>query len=214
MAAENTQLKRERPARMEILELLKKKGRMTARQVGEALGITPMGARQHLIAMEKDGMVISEFVRQKAGRPTLYYTLSTESEKYFPQNYVSLVLGLLKSLEEMEGRQKINEILQLRREKLIKEYLPQMEGLSPEEKVRVLAELREKEGYMAEFEVQNGELILKEHNCPIFSVAKEFPEVCRLELELFKELFDCPIERAEHLINNQHACVYKIMKKK
>ncbi|RJP34959.1 MAG: winged helix-turn-helix transcriptional regulator [Candidatus Omnitrophota bacterium] len=207
-------MKRERPARMEIMGLLKKNGRMTARQIGEALGITPMGARQHLIAMEKDNLILSEFVRQKAGRPTLYYTLSQDSQDYFPQNYVALVLNLLKGLEELDGREKINEVLQLRREKLMKAYLPQMKGLSNEEKVRLLAELRERDGYMAEFELKDGLLILKEHNCPIFSVAKEYPEVCRLELELFRELLDCPIERAEHLINDQHACVYKILNKK
>ncbi len=207
-------MKRERPARMEILEILKKKGRMTARQIGESLGITPMGARQHLIAMEKDNLVVSQFVRQRAGRPTLFYELSPDAQNYFPQNYISLVLNLLKGLEELEGRAKVDEVLQLRRKKLIEEYLPQMDGLSVEERVRVLAEMRENEGYMAEVEERDGEILLKEHNCPIQSVAKEYPEVCLMELELFKQLLDAPVEREEHLVNNQHACIYRISKKK
>jgi len=207
-------MKRERPARMEIMGLLKKNGRMTARQIGEALGITPMGARQHLTAMEKDGLVSSEFVRQKAGRPALYFHLSSASEGYFPQSYVSLALNFLHNLEELDGRDKVEEVLQLRREKLLRDYQSKMNNDPTEERLKVLTRLRDADGYMAEFQETDDAFIFTEYNCPIHCVAQEYPEVCRHELELIEEMLKHPVERVEHLIQGQKACIYKIRKEK
>ena len=80
------------------------------------------------------------------------------------------------------------------------------------EKVEILTKLRDEGGYMAEMKESDDELLLKEHNCPIHNVAKEFPEVCHLELKLFQELLGDSVERLEHQMNGKNACVYKISK--
>ncbi len=203
-------MKRERTTRNEILNLLKKEGKMTAAQVGDTLGLTAMGARQHLMALERDEMVASEFVRQKAGRPALYFKLADKAAGCFPQEYSNLVLSLLKNLEELEGRDKVEQLLTYRREKLKQEYGDLINGLDLKKKVELLANLRDEGGYMAEMDEEKNELILKEHNCPIHNVAKEYPEVCQIELDLFMELLGGDVERIEHLMNGHNACVYKI----
>ncbi len=204
-------MKRDRSTRYEILNLLKKNGRMTAKQVGDELGLTAMGARQHLMSLERDSLVSSEFVRQKAGRPALYFALTNNSEKFFPQQYSSLAVGILRNLEEMEGREKIGELLKHRRVKLEKLYKEELNGADIKDQVQKLAQMRDESGYMAEVEEREDGIYLKEYNCPIHDVAKEYPEVCNLELELFQDLIDGNVERVEHLIKGKSACVYKIL---
>lgn len=207
-------MKRERPTRMEILALLKKHGRMTSRHVGEELGVTPMGARQHLTAMEKDGLVTSEFIRQKAGRPALYFKLTQAADSYFPQNYAPLALNILKSLEELEGRDKVKEIFKHRQSKQAEKYAAIISGDSVKEKIEKLVRMRDEDGYMAELKETSDEFLLVEHNCPINCIAQEYPEVCTHELDLFKKLLDRHVERDDHQMSGKHSCVYKIRKKK
>lgn len=204
----------QRPTRMTILCLLKKNGKMTAKQIGELLGVTAMGARQHLTAMEKEGILESEFIRQKAGRPALYFHLAQQSEKFFPQQYNDLIVSLLKTMEEMDGRDKIGQLLEIRRQKLKEQYEGNMNGDATPDRIKTLADLRDGDGYMADLSENPEQFELVEHNCPIAQVAREFPEVCQQELELFKELIGLPVERVHHMMDGGHACVYKIIKTK
>ncbi|MDX9753576.1 MAG: transcriptional regulator [bacterium] len=198
---------------MEILALLKKHGRMTSRHVGEEMGVTPMGARQHLTAMEKDGLVTSEFVRQKAGRPALYFRLTEAADSYFPQNYAPLALNILKSLEEIDGRSKIKDIFQFRQNKLAEKYTVLMNGDNTRERVIKLVKMRDEDGYMAEMKETDEDFLIIEHNCPINCIAQEYPEVCSQELDLFTKLLNKPVHRESHQICGKHCCVYKIPKK-
>lgn len=203
-------IRNDRPTRLQILAMLKKNNRMTSKQVGDVLGVTPMGARQHLTAMEKDGLVASEFVRQKAGRPALYFRLTPQSDCYFPQNYEPMALEILKGMENLQGREKIVEVFKLRKEKLVKEYKAALEKSDLKESVQKLAEIRDLEGYMAELEENEAAFLLTEHNCPIHSIAKEYNELCQHELQIFKDVLNVPVERIQHMVKGENACVYKI----
>ncbi|MFB3785634.1 MAG: helix-turn-helix transcriptional regulator [bacterium] len=204
-------IRNDRPTRLQILALLKKNNRMTSKQVGDILGVTPMGARQHLTAMEKDGLVASEFVRQKAGRPALYFRLTSQSDCYFPQNYEPMALEILKGMENLQGREKIIEVFKLRKEKLVNDYKAALEKSDLKGSVQKLAEIRDLEGYMAELEENEAAFLLTEHNCPIQSIAKEYNELCQQELQIFKDVLNVPVERVRHMVKGENACVYKIM---
>ncbi|HXK93115.1 MAG TPA: transcriptional regulator [bacterium] len=206
-------IRNDRPTRLQILALLKKNTRMTSKQVGEILGVTPMGARQHLTAMEKDGLGQAEFVRQKAGRPALYFRLTAQANCYFPQNYEPMALEFLKGMEKLEGREKIVEVFQLRKEKLLHQYKSALEQSDLKECVRKLAEIRDAEGYMAEMEENGSALLLIEHNCPIHSIAKEYNELCQHELQLLMDVLNVKVERIQHMVKGESACVYKIAPK-
>ena len=65
-------------------------------------------------------------------------------------------------------------------------YARRLEGKSLAEKVEILAEIRDEEGYMAEFTEDDEDYLLVEHNCPIVSIAEEYPHVCETELALFR----------------------------
>ncbi|MGC9328302.1 MAG: helix-turn-helix transcriptional regulator [Candidatus Hinthialibacter sp.] len=210
-------MKNEKPTRLHILFLLKKNGRMTSKQVGDIIGVTSMGARQHLTAMERDGLVASEFVRQKAGRPALYFRLTEKADHYFPQRYGPLAMDILKGMEELQGRNTVEKVLKRRREKLRENYLSALNsngaGQSDlKDKVKTLASIRDDDGYMAEMEESEDALFLKEFNCPIHAVAQEYQEVCQHELELFQEILGVQVERIEHMVKGERSCIYKITK--
>ncbi len=206
----------DRPTRLQILSLLKKQGQMTSKQVGDIIGVTSMGARQHLTSMEKDGLVSSQFIRQKAGRPALYFSLTNKSDTMFPQRYGSLAMDILKGIEKLEGREKIEEIFLERRDHMQIEYNAAINenGLTNgtfKEKIEKLAEIQNDDGFMTEIQQKDQDFLLVEHNCPIQNIVKEYGEVCQHELELFKKVLNTSIERIEHIAKGERSCIFKIM---
>src|SRR5437773_10163332 len=62
-----------RSTRMEVLELLRRKGRSSAETIASDLGVTPNAVRQHLTNLERDGLVVSHPERSGRGRPALLF---------------------------------------------------------------------------------------------------------------------------------------------
>ena len=154
----------------------------------------------------------SHFEKRKTGRPALVFVLSEEAARYFPQNYDRLAAGVLRELSEMSGREKVRELLERRCDRMEKDYLEQMEGeTDPVRRAGIIAKIRDEEGYMAEGVTDDdGVATIVEHNCPISSIAKEFPEVCQMELELFERVTGSKVERTQHMVKGSHACVYRL----
>ena len=112
----------------------------------------------------------------------------------------------------LDGCGLINKVLRGRVKSHEESYAQRLEGKSLTEKVRILAEIRDEEGYMAEFSEDDEGYMLVEHNCPIVSIAEEYPHVCETELALFRRSLGQKIHRDEHLMNGSHKCSYRIPK--
>lgn len=201
---------RKQPTWLRILEELRRHGGQSATQLGKSLGMSAMGARQHLLRLESDGLVLSRFEKRPTGRPTLLFELSEEASRHFPQSYDRFAESLLRDIEEAGGREKVVELFSRRRERLEEVYREKLANATdPRERAKIIAELRDTEGYMAEADVlEDGTTRLVEHNCPIATVAKAYPEVCQAELELFQNLCEGDVRRTEHIVQGHHSCVY------
>lgn len=71
----------------QILGLLKEQGALTAKAVADALGLTSMGARQHLQTLTTDSLVKYHDVKAKVGRPARYWHLSAKGHAQFPNHH-------------------------------------------------------------------------------------------------------------------------------
>src|SRR5574338_497468 len=78
-----------------VLLHLKRQGAMTVSELCDALQITAMAVRRHLIGLQKDGLVDSKIVKQLRGRPTYKYCLTEKAESLFPSGFGSLATDLL-----------------------------------------------------------------------------------------------------------------------
>src|SRR5574341_718058 len=83
-----------RGTRGHILRLLRQ-GERTADEVAAALEMTPNGARFHLAALERDGLVAERSVRRGPRKPSYGYSLTAAGEALFPQRYDALLNAVL-----------------------------------------------------------------------------------------------------------------------
>ena len=186
---------------------------MTAGQLAGEIGITSMGVRQHLSSLERDDLVETRVVRQDRGRPAHYFGLTDAAERLFPVRYGQLAVELLEQIAETDGPEKVDNLFALRTERLEKEYKLQMAGQPLPEQVRVLAEIRDREGYMAESNADGDEYILVEHHCPIYEIARRFPESLPVRAGIVLNAHSMPgCAGDEHKIAGDDRCRYLVRK--
>ena len=202
--------------RMTLMELLKRAGETDVASLAGQLGISGVAVRQHLAALERDGKVTQRSVRRPVGRPAKLYRLTEAADDAFPQASAKVALDLLARLEKLRGPEAVEKLLQARLRDLLKRYQEQLKGArSWSKKLKVLAEIRESEGYLCDSEPApsseaKGGLRLVEHHCPLSDLARQHPEVCDYELELFKRVLGEPdLRRTCHIGSGGHACVYE-----
>ncbi len=201
--------------RRQILEYLKQRGRATVDEIAAAAGITSMGVRRHLLALENADLVRVELERRPMGRPTHIYELTDSAEELFPKSYHRLTLQLLDSLVELEGEEKVTQLFEKRKQRLLQGYAGRMKGKSLEERVVEMTQIMTENGYMARCERVEDGYALVEHNCAISCVAQEYPQACICELELIQRLLgpDVEVTRESHIASGDHCCAYMVRKK-
>lgn len=81
----------------EILALLKRSDGATVDELASSLGLAPMTVRQHLTALERDGLIRAREVRRATGRPHYRYSLTDGGHRRVAQGYDRLVALLIEA---------------------------------------------------------------------------------------------------------------------
>jgi len=200
--------------RRQVMQLLKTNGELSTKELTSYLGITGMAVRRHIDALERDGFIESRTVRQAMGRPTALYRLTDLAEVHFPKNYHTVALDLLGELANSAGEEMVDHLFDLRKETMYQKYVDMMQDKPFTDKVKLLADIQNENGYMVELE-QEGDraYVLKEHNCPIAHIANQYNHACQCELSLFEQLLNADVTRSECLASGDARCVYRIQHK-
>ena len=183
------------------------------------MSMTSMGARQHLLQLEKESLIESFDRAEKVGRPSKYWRLTDAGHGRFPDRYADLTISLINDVKSIFGEQGLERLIDKRERESLSLYQNAVKSRqSLAEKVKVLAELRSNEGYMADVIVNDepNSFYLVENHCPICAAATECQKFCRSELDIFRKVFgqDVNVNREEHIISGARRCAYRIEKVK
>jgi predicted ArsR family transcriptional regulator len=200
--------------RRAIIKQLKQEGPADAGTLAGHFNITAMAVRQHLYALQKEGLVTYQEAARPVGRPAKLWHLTAAADRLFPDRYAELTLSLIESMKEAFGAAGFDRLLEVRTREQIQTYraiVPQTAPLP--QRLKALAEQRTAEGYMAEVTMQpDGSFLLAEKHCPICTVATACTGLCQMELEVFQATLgdDIRIERTEHIPQGDRRCVYRV----
>jgi len=197
--------------RRRILIALKERGGMTADELSERLGISPVAVRRHLSNLERDHLVDHEQVQRGMGRPSYIYRLTETADQIFPSNYDQLASHVLDTIQQLFGREAVDLVFEHRTHELAQSYRPLVNGRNLPARLEQLAQLREADGYMAVWETQeDGAYVLRQYHCPILRVAEGCRAACAHELALFVELLDAEVVRQSHQVAGDTTCSYEV----
>jgi predicted ArsR family transcriptional regulator len=201
----------ENSTRNSIIQLLKKSNGLSIEELSKNIHITPMGIRQHLLSLEKKGVVTYIAKKHGIGRPGFVYMLTDSADELFPKSYDKFAIEILNDLKKYEGPEKLATVFRWRKDKqlsTIREALADTEHGTAT--VNGLKKILESEGHIVELTRENGHYHLKQFNCPIRKVAAEFKDLCSYELQLYRELFGEQVVREQNIADGSIACSYRI----
>lgn len=196
--------------RQRILEHLQRSGRATVRELGQLLGLTSTGIRQHLTVLERDGLVDAREERGRVGRPTLVYSITEKADSLFPKTYDVLASVLLEEIRATDGNEKLHQLLQKVAQRLAAPYRDRVEGKAAGERVQETARIMEEQGCLVDWTEDEGEYRIDEYTCPFPKTAARDRAVCALHVEFVHILSDGDTRLTSSLLRGQRTCSYRI----
>ena len=197
-----------------ILAYLKRRDSATVADLAERLGVTTVGARQHLQAMEEAGLVAKVVAAPEGrGRPAALWSLTLAANSRFDDRHSDLTVDLIESIRSVVGEDGLEKVLAERAGRQREAYVSEIGETPVAIRAASLAKIRSAEGYMADVLTEDdGSFLLVEHHCPVCDVAKICQGLCQGELETFEAVFDgvASVERETHLMDGDRRCTYRI----
>jgi DeoR family suf operon transcriptional repressor len=197
--------------RRALLEQIKRQGEVAVDRLAAAAEMTVSGTRQHLVALERDGLIAYREVREGPGRPRHLYSLTAAGDALFPRAYAELTNELLEYVES-EDPKLLERIFDRRGQRRLEQARARTAGLAFAEKVGAVAQILDEDGYLADFERRaDGAYVITERNCAVLSVARRYRHACGSELTFLRAaLPEADVERIAHQLTAGHVCAYEI----
>lgn len=199
--------------RRELLQLVKRKGSLSLDEAMEALGMARTTVREHLLRLERQGLVERSTERQGRGRPSLRYAVTPKAKILFPSRDGELMGRLLQFLGE-EGADALVtaffEAYWADRTERVKRRIERLDEDDIEGRLALLAEILEEEGFMPKIERSEEGITIRECNCPFPESVKQTRIPCRLEAAFFEAIFGAEVERSRYIPDGHPACTYEL----
>lgn len=198
------------------MTLLKTKGPQTVAELGCATGVCGEAARQQLVRLAGEGLVVSTAQPRGVGRPVQVWSLTPAGNARFPDGHAELAAQLIRLVGAEFGEKGVERLIELRAAESKTAYAAALEGATDlANRVDRLAAARTREGYMAEVWPEGDGYLLVENHCPICVAATACQTFCRTELETFRAVLGpgADVERTEHIVRGDRRCAYRITPK-
>jgi predicted ArsR family transcriptional regulator len=202
--------------KQQLLVLLKRTGSATVEEAAGALTVASMTARQHLLNLERDGLVESQRVRRSNGRPHYLYTLTTKGEDMFPRRYDLLARVLLDEVGEIDAQQLAGMTATDRRSHLIRRSADRLaerfrfdtSSRSLEKRIEAVTDVLRAIGGFAEWLHTPDGYEIRDYNCVFASLVEEFDGCCEGHVRLITQLLEWPVTHESVQDGRVRCCRY------
>ena len=201
-----------RSTRMEVLELLRRKGRLSAETIANDLGVTPNAVRQHLTNLERDGLVASQPERSGRGRPALLFALTERADSVFPKRYGQLATMVLQDVQETGGPEALDELFARVAARHARAIEKDLEGLPFEAKLQHVVAWIGRAGTLVEQTETSEGLQVTIHNGPFRNTALKFPQVCTITPQLISRLTGAAVSQSDSIHRRDPYCSFVVQR--
>lgn len=198
-----------------LIMLLKNKSGLTVDELSRQLEITRNAVRQHLAALESDGLVTLGVTRPSGGRPQQLYVLTDAGKEFFPRHYSWFAQLLVESIKQASGTDGLRERMDAMGVEVAQQLLRQQAVLeSPQQKVEKLSAVMEQLGYNTRrIAIANDTSVIEADNCIFHTLAIKNPEICQFDLAMMSTFTDSTIDHQECMASGGNVCRFKFTPK-
>lgn len=197
-----------------ILQTLLEKPRSTINALADAVGINPISVRHHLTNLQMEGLVEAQEERHGVGRPRLVYMLTDEGTERFPTRYMQLTTRLLSQMKDTMPGPVVANLFNHLADDLASKYSSDVQKLSMEERLNLVKETLELEGFNIQWEKKDGQYVIHEISCPYYQIGVAHPEVCTVDQTLISKMMALPVNKVKCILTGDAHCTYVIQTSK
>ena len=201
------------PTSTKIILLLKEQKNLSLEDLSTSLGISKVAVLNHLKVLEQQGIVTRKVLRKNIGRPVYLFSVNNDARGSLGSSADVMLEAFMNFLKNRGMEATVKEFLEERYKSVFHEYFGKLSSLPPEERVRMLTLLRQKDNYYPEMKNLQGDYELSEFNCPILSISKNFGFACSMETNLFERLLDTGVSSTHRQVDGSGVCRFLIRKK-
>lgn len=178
---------------------------MSIDELAEQLAVTRTAIRQHLAALERDGLVLRGETRPTGRRPEQLYRLTDHAKEQFPRQYQMLASVLIDEVADIIGPEALATLMRSMGRKLALDRESQVV-----DEARIVQHMNQA-GYQSEvFFRSSGAPEIVAHNCVFHRLAEAHPVVCELDLALIGTLGGAEVDHTECMVRGGNVCRFKL----
>ncbi len=189
---------------------------MTVDELSEQLQVTRNAVRQHLAALESDGLIALGSTRPSGGRPQQLYALTEKGKEVFPRHYSWFAQLVIEAIKREHGPQG----LRARLGEIGVGVAERLRSQSPdpgtrEQKVEKLAAVMDQLGYNARTVAGKDKApVIEADNCVFHELAVKNPEICHFDLEMMGAYTGSKVDHQECMARGGNVCRFKFSGKR
>jgi predicted ArsR family transcriptional regulator len=196
--------------KMQILVLLRRAPR-TIQELATTLNLTDNAVRMHIIALERDRLVVRVTHRSGQRKLSVSYTLAEAGDQLFAKPYGQVLDDVLDQVEERHGTDEVIQIMREAGRRLARERPSLANGRPSRERLSTVAEFITGLGGMAEVEEEANYFLLTSYRCPIATVVPGHPQACQLTQAFIEELLHQATVRERCDRGEEPRCIFEIV---
>lgn len=191
-------------SRDRILELLlRSEEPLGVQALAAALGVSRNAAHQHVVALEREGLIERASAIRTKGRPSQGFRLSAAGRATFPRQYALLSKQLLAELSRRLGPAELRDAMRRIGETLADSLAPQVDAAEP---VPSIAGLMRELGYESKAVDGAEGLEIEAHNCVFHDLAIADQTICEVDLALLRSLSGRQVEHRRCMARGERSC--------
>jgi len=194
-----------------ILRTLRARGKCSVVELAAASDVSPVSVRHHLSSLQAENLVAVEDERHGVGRPRQLFSLTETGLDQFPSRYVRLTNRLLDEIKESIPPGKVEELFSGVATTMAADVARRLDGLPLKQRLERMVELLAEEGFEAEVEQQDGQIMIRETSCPYFRIGRKHPEVCTVDQSFIATALSLPVERVTCLLQGADTCTFAVV---
>ena len=164
--------------RGQVVQLLRR-GARTVEELAQALGLTDNAVRNHLSALERDGLVRQEGVRRGAGagKPAVVYEMHPDAAPLLSKAYPPVLRVMLDVVMEQLPARRSEAMLREVGRRLAASSGGRAPGALPA-RASAAADVLRALGGDVDVVRENGAFVIRSSGCPLSTAVSHHPEMC------------------------------------
>lgn len=195
-----------------IMEVLKRRGAASRTEIAANLGQTREAARQHLMALEREGWITRDepVADNRPGRPSIRYRLTDAGDHLFPKHYDAMSIELIDTLVERLGKPGLQDMLAAITDRQVERWQAELDGLDLAEKLDRLKGIYFEDDPYTRVERDGDGFVLIERNCPFLNVALQRPALCSVTVSTLSRLLGVRVYREARFQDGDRHCAFRV----